>query len=323
MYIVTGAAGFIGSCVVSKLNAEGIEDILCVDQLGSSDRWKNLRGKLFSDYLHKDKFRGLITSGSPNFKVKAVIHMGACSSTTESDSDFMLDNNYRYSRELAEWCLNERVRFIYASSAATYGDGQLGYDDSDEVSLKLTPLNVYGYSKQLLDTWAIKTGASKKIAGLKFFNVFGPNEYYKDEMRSVVLKSFLQIQSGESVKLFKSYKSGFKNGEQSRDFIYVKDCVDVVWWLIKNKDTNGIFNLGSGKARTWLDLARAVYAALGKKESIEFIEMPENLRPQYQYFTEAKMEKLKASGYDLKFHSLEDGIKDYVQNYLVKGMAAY
>jgi len=319
MYIVTCGAGFIGSAFVSKLNSQGIDKILLVDELGEGERWKNIRDLKFDDYLHKDKFRKLFMEERLLADVTAIIHMGACSSTTERNADFMLNNNYRYTRDLAEWALRRAVRFIYASSAATYGDGSQGYDDSNGLTPALSPLNVYGYSKQLFDTWALRAGALEKMVGLKFFNVYGPNEYHKADMRSVVLKSYQQIKETGRVRLFKSYKAEFKNGEQSRDFIFIKDALSVIWWFLENRRVNGLFNLGTGKARTWNDLVKGVFAALRKKVNIDYIEMPDTLRDQYQYFTEAKMEKLRSAGCAVKFHSLEEGVKDYVSNYLERG----
>ena len=316
MYIVTGGAGFIGSVLARKLNSEGIDDIIIVDELSSSDRWKNLRKIKYIDYLHKDKFLKLIEDDKLTEVPQAILHMGACSSTTERDADYMLRNNYQYTKSLAEYALKNNVRFIYASSAATYGAGENGYSDEEDKLDSLSPLNVYGYSKHLFDCYALRTGAINQIAGLKFFNVFGPNEYHKDDMRSVALKSYLQIKEQGNVKLFRSYKPEFKDGEQKRDFVYVKDCVDTMWWLLNKPDINGIFNLGSGKARSWNDLVKAVYAALGKDPNIEYIEMPVSLRNQYQYYTEADMQKLNSLNCPVKFHSLEDAVKDYVQNYL-------
>ncbi|RMG41056.1 MAG: ADP-glyceromanno-heptose 6-epimerase [Candidatus Dadabacteria bacterium] len=316
-YVITGAAGFIGSAVLYRLNQEGIRNIFVVDELGKSEKWHNLKKREFIDYLHKDRFLSLIQTDSFPDKIKAIIHMGACSSTTEQDMDYLYQNNYLYSRSLAQFSLEFKIRFIYASSAATYGDGSLGYSDDDQDSLKLIPLNRYGFSKQLFDRWVIKNKLQNSVAGLKFFNVYGPNEYHKGEMRSVVLKAFEQIKETGRVKLFKSYQLEYRDGEQMRDFIYVKDCADVIWWLINNPRINGIFNLGTGTARTWLDLATAVFAAMGKKPKIDFIDMPSELRNQYQYFTEAKMDKLRSSGYERNFHSLEEGVLDYVKNYLM------
>lgn len=319
MIIVTGGAGFIGSAFVWKLNMEGRNDIIIVDELGKSDKWKNLVNRNYSDYVHKSVLLHMICEDKVPYPVDAVIHMGACSSTTERDADYLMENNYRYSRILAEWAMKRDIRFIYASSAATYGDGNLGFSDSDENSLSLRPINMYGYSKQLFDLWILRNGLDGKMAGIKFFNVFGPNEYHKGEMRSVVHKSFGEIRARGKVGLFRSYKSEYGDGEQKRDFIYIKDCVEVLWWLLNNRRATGIFNLGTGKARTWNDLVRAVFKAMNLEPDIEYIEMPESIRNQYQYFTEAQMEKLTSRGYDEDFHALEDAIDDYVVNYLKEG----
>ena len=316
MYIVTGGAGFIGSAMVAKLNAEGIDEILIVDELESTEKWKNLVNRRFVDYLHKDEFLRLLSQDKLPAPIKGIIHMGACSSTTEQNAEYLIQNNYRYTRILADWALRKRVRFIYASSAATYGDGSLGYSDDDESSLKLKPLNMYGYSKQLFDLWAIRSGAARQMVGLKFFNVYGPNEYHKGDMMSVICKAYSQIQATGKVQLFKSYRPDFKDGEQKRDFVFVKDCTAVIWRLINEPSVNGIFNLGSGEARSWNDLIKAVFAAMGKKPKIEYIEMPEVLRGKYQYFTEAKMAKLEKTGLWTTSTSLEDGVSDYVRKYL-------
>ena len=318
MYIVTGGAGFIGSAFVAKLNEQGIRDILVVDELGATHKWKNLQGKLFTDYIHKDTFIKQIDSGLKLPKVDGIIHMGACSSTTEMNVDFLMENNYRYTVSLASYALQNKVRFIYASSAATYGEGANGYSDDAETTKILKPLNPYGFSKQVFDLSVILSGLESKAAGLKFFNVYGPNEEHKGDMRSMVLKAFEQIKGAGTVKLFKSYKPDYKDGEQKRDFVYIKDCAAVMYWLLTNPKVNGIFNLGTGKARSWNDLANAAFAALGKPPSIEYIDMPAELRDQYQYFTEAKMEKLKAMGCPVAFSSLEEGVKDYITNYLEK-----
>ncbi|NQU03162.1 MAG: ADP-glyceromanno-heptose 6-epimerase [Syntrophaceae bacterium] len=319
MIIVTGGAGFIGSAMIWKLNEEGIDDIIVVDELGTTEKWKNLVNLDYSDYLHKGVFLQMICEDRVPYSVDAVIHMGACSSTTERDADYLMENNYRYSRMLAEWALKRDIRFIYASSAATYGEGKSGFSDDDEVSKALKPINMYGYSKQLFDLWVLRNQLEGKFAGIKFFNVFGPNEYHKGEMRSVVHKSFGQIQSAGRVRLFKSCREEYEDGEQKRDFIYVKDCVEVLWWLIQKRDVAGIFNLGTGNARTWNDLVQAVFQSLEKQSEVEYIEMPESIRNQYQYFTEAKMEKLRAQGCDITFRTLEDAIYDYVVNYLREG----
>jgi ADP-L-glycero-D-manno-heptose 6-epimerase len=243
--------------------------------------------------------------------------MGACSSTTERDADFLMENNFHYTCRLADWAIEHGVRFIYASSAATYGDGAQGFSDNDETSPLLRPINMYGYSKQLFDLKVLRERIADRVAGIKFFNVFGPNEYHKDDMTSVIFKAFHQIRETGMVRLFKSYKPEYPDGGQKRDFVYVKDCVDVLWWLLNHKEANGIFNLGTGKARTWNDLIRAVFAALGLPPQIEYIEMPEAIRGQYQYFTEAKMEKLCAAGCLTAFRPLEEATADYVQGHLL------
>ncbi len=319
MIIVTGGAGFIGSAFVWKLNTEGIDNILIVDELGTSEKWKNLVGKRFTDYIHKDEFVNKLNDSNRFFNAKAIIHMGACSSTTELDADYLMQNNYRYTKTLAEWSLIKNIRFIYASSAATYGNGSNSFSDDDETTKELQPLNIYGYSKHIFDLWALRNNVTDRIAGIKFFNVFGPNEYHKEDMVSVVFKAFHQIIETGSVKLFKSYKNEYKDGEQKRDFVYVKDCVDILWWLMQNQNVNGIFNLGTGRACTWNDLINAIFSAMNRDVSIEYIDMPESLRERYQYFTESKMDKLMHTGCPLKLRSLEDAVHDYVVNYLAKG----
>ncbi len=318
MIVVTGGAGFIGSAFVWKLNSEGIDDIIIVDELGQSAKWKNLVKRQYADYLHKDEFLRMIREDRLPFNVRALIHMGACSSTTERDADYLLENNYRYTQRLAEWAMAHGVRFIYASSAATYGDGAQGFSDEHSVTERLQPINMYGYSKQLFDLWALKHGAEQRIAGIKFFNVFGPNEYHKDDMVSVVYKAVQQIRERGGVRLFQSYHRSYGDGEQMRDFVYVKDCVEVLWWLLKNREVNGIFNLGTGRARTWNDLIGAVFSALKMKPVIEYIAMPPAVRDQYQYFTEAKMDKLRHAGCPLAFRALEEAVRDYVVEYLEK-----
>ncbi len=321
MIVLTGGAGFIGSALLSKLNQEGVEDIYVVDNLGSSDKWKNLNGKKFDDYIHKDKFLTRLQEGSFKGKIQAIVHLGACTSTLERNAEYMIQNNYDYSLFLAEWAISNRARFIYASSGATYGDGSEGFSDDDEVTVRLRPLNVYGFSKQLFDLWALRSKAVGRIAGLKFFNVFGPNEYHKGEMASVIYKAYHQIKDTGSLGLFKSYNPDYKDGEQERDFVYVKDCVEVLWWLLVNHNVNGIFNVGTEKARTWNDLAAAIFKALEREPSIKYIEMPEGMRQGYQYFTEADMSKLRKAGFKTEFRSLEDAVSDYVKNYLLQNEA--
>ncbi|HPC20414.1 MAG: ADP-glyceromanno-heptose 6-epimerase [Candidatus Hydrogenedentes bacterium] len=316
--VVTGAAGFIGCNVVAELNRRGAGNLLLVDDLGADERWKNLRGLEFEDMWSIERFRDEVAADSLP-AVKTVYHLGACSTTTETDADYLLDNNYRYTRELCEWCLKRGVRFVYASSAATYGDGTQGYSDADAATPTLVPLNMYGMSKQLFDLWALRHGLLKKIAGLKYFNVYGPGEDHKGDMRSVVHKAYGQIRETGQVRLFKSYKPEYRDGEQVRDFVYVRDAVNVTLFCGENAKASGLFNCGTGQARSWNDLARAAFAAMGREPKIEYIEMPETLRGKYQYFTQADMGKLRAAGYDRPFTALEDGIREYVQGYLAKG----
>jgi ADP-L-glycero-D-manno-heptose 6-epimerase len=316
MIIVTGGAGFIGSAFVWKLNREGIDDILIVDNLGETEKWKNLVNLRFIDYLHKDVFLRMIRSSQEPFKARAVIHLGACSSTTERNADYLMDNNTHYACRIAEWALSQKARLIYASSAATYGDGSRGFSDEDAVTRTLRPINMYGYSKQLFDLWVLRFKAETQCAGIKFFNVFGPNEYHKGDMTSVVFKAFRQINETDKVRLFKSHKPEYNDGEQRRDFIYVKDCVEVMWWLLEHPESNGIFNLGTGRSRTWNDLICAVFSAMSKQPRIEYFDMPPEIRPQYQYVTEANMDKLRRAGCPVACRPLEDAVRDYVVNHL-------
>ena len=316
--VVTGAAGFIGRNTVAALNERGMDNLLLVDSLGKDEKWRNLVGLRFENLLEPDQFLDLVAIRKAKLDVEAVIHLGACSSTTESDAGFLMVNNYQYTRALCEWCLERGVRFVYASSAATYGDGSHGYSDSDENLERLQPLNMYGYSKHLFDQWALRTGLFDRIVGLKYFNVFGPYEDHKGDMRSVVNKAYGQILAGDEVALFKSYKREVADGEQQRDFIYVKDAVDVTLHFLEHRDIGGLFNCGTGVARTWKDLATAVFAGLDRRPNIKFIEMPEGLRAKYQYFTQADVTKLRSPGqYKKKFTTLEDGIHDYVKSYLL------
>ena len=316
MIVVTGGAGFIGSAIAWRLNTLGKNDILIIDELGLDEKWKNLVGLKFHDFINKNDFIAKIDAGM-DFNLSAIIHMGANSSTTEKDADHLLNNNYQYTKTLAEYSLKNNIRFIYASSAATYGDGSAGFDDDETKTEKLFPLNMYGYSKQLFDLWAIKTGSIDKIVGIKYFNVYGPNEYHKGDMRSVVHKAFEQIRDSGKVKLFKSLNPKYKDGEQMRDFIYIKDAVDMTLYFLEHKHMTGIYNVGAGKARTWNDLAAALFKAMGKPVKIDYVDLPAHLADKYQYFTEAGMKKLKAAGYNTAISSLEDGVSDYVKNYLL------
>lgn len=316
MIILTGGAGFIGSCFLAKLNQEGIDDIIVVDNLGKSEKWRNLVGKKFRDYIQKEDFLYMVLEHKLP-KPKAIVHMGACSSTTLTDAAYFIKNNYEYSKTLAEWALMQKASFLYASSAATYGDGSFGYSDSDENTRRLQPLNMYGFSKQLFDLWVLGNDLAGKVTGLKFFNVFGPNEYHKEDMMSVICKAFPGVRDEGRMRLFKSYRDDYTNGEQKRDFIYVKDAIEVMYHLFLNPAKTGIFNLGTGRAASWNDLARAIFSAMDKKENIEYIEMPEDIKEKYQYFTQADMAKLKEEGCNFQFRSLEESVKDYA-GYLAK-----
>jgi ADP-L-glycero-D-manno-heptose 6-epimerase len=318
--VVTGGAGFIGSNVVKRLNELGEDKIFIVDNLDKSEKWKNLVSLNFEDYIHKDLFLDEIKKGSFDGSIKAIIHLGARSSTTEQDVDFLMKNNYEYTKELAKWSIKNNVRFIYASSAATYGDGSKGFSDAHETIPQLKPLNAYGFSKQIFDLWALKNKILDKIAGLKYFNVYGPGEYHKGDMRSMVLKAYEQIKRDGKIRLFKSYKPEYKDGEQLRDFIYVKDAVDMTLFFLEKPELNGIFNIGTGQPRSWNDLARAVFSSLKMQLNIEYVDMPEEIKDKYQYFTKAEMKKLKDAGYKKPVTSLEEAVKDYIMNYLEKNL---
>jgi ADP-L-glycero-D-manno-heptose 6-epimerase len=309
--VVTGGAGFIGRNAIQTLNDRGFDNILLVDELGLDEKWRNLRGLRFEDILSPNQLLSLIETP---IELEAIIHLGACSATTERDADYLLSNNYHYTRTLCEWSLGRAVRFLYASSAATYGEGAQGYSDSDEETPKLRPLNMYGYSKHMFDLWALKHKLFDRIVGLKYFNVFGPYEDHKGDMRSVVSKSYGQIQREGKVQLFRSYRPEYADGEQMRDFVYVKDAVDVTLSFLENR-AGGLFNCGTGLARTWKDLAIAVFAAMNREPQIEFIDMPETLKGKYQYFTQADISKLREAGYGRPFHTLEDAVADYIHSY--------
>lgn len=316
MIVVTGAAGFIGSCVVAGLNARGREDLILVDHM-TEEKAKNLANKKYLKYYEKEDFINFVENENLVELIDAVIHMGACSSTTGTDADYYESNNYQYTLKLAQWCLERDVRYIYASSAATYGAGENGYKDDVETIRKCKPLNLYGESKQKFDEWVLDNNMLDKMVGLKFFNVFGPNEYHKGDMSSVIAKAYQTVVDEGKISLFKSYKEGYADGEQKRDFIYVKDVVDVILYFLDHSEINGIYNVGTGCARTWNDLASALFAAVGKPLDITYIEMPETLQGKYQYFTEADMDYLRSAGYTKPFTSLEDAVKDYSQ-YLAK-----
>ena len=317
--LVTGGAGFIGSALVWALNQRGHTDIVVTDVLGTDEKWKNLVPLKFADYVDAADFRSRLAANPKAFgRFSCAFHLGANSATTERNASHLADNNYAYTKELAAWALAHETRFIYASSAATYGDGARGMDDKSDDLAALRPLNMYGYSKHLFDLHAQRQGWLRQIVGVKYFNVFGPNEDHKADMRSLVHKAFGQIQSTGQLKLFKSEHPDYKDGEQKRDFLYVKDAVEMtIHFAEKAPTAGGLYNLGSGEANTWLTLARAIFAALGKQPAIEFIPLPENLRGKYQYFTQADTSKLRDTGYARPMTPLAEAVRDYVQNYLL------
>jgi ADP-L-glycero-D-manno-heptose 6-epimerase len=315
MIVVTGAAGFIGSCLVSQLNRIGINDLVLVDDFSNSEKNKNLEGKKYHQKIDRSNFFSWLTKEKP--EIHFVYHIGARTDTTEFNKEIFDELNVLYSQNIWTYCTTNSIPLVYASSAATYGLGEHGYEDDHLTIPKLTPLNPYGDSKNEFDKWALSQNNQPPFwAGLKFFNVYGPNEYHKGRMASVIFHSFNQIREKGSVKLFRSHNPDFKDGEQLRDFIYVKDLVDVCLFLKAEKPTSGIYNLGSGKARTFLDLVTNTFKSLDETVAIDFIDTPEDIRDKYQYFTEANMTKLRMAGYTKEFTSLEDGIADYVSNYL-------
>jgi ADP-L-glycero-D-manno-heptose 6-epimerase len=313
MIIVTGAAGFIGSCLIERLNKDNFNSIVAVDRFDNTEKNKNIEGKKIIQRIDRDEFLAWLDD---NFEeVEFIFHIGARTDTAEFDKDLLWKLNTDYTKSIWEKCVNYQLPLVYASSAATYGMGELGYDDSEQMIPQLKPLNAYGESKNEFDKWALSQAKKPFFwAGLKFFNVYGPNEYHKGRMASVIFHSFNQIQRTGGVKLFRSHNSEYKDGEQMRDFVYVKDVIETCVFLMHHRKDPGIYNLGSGKARTFLDLTRAVFKALGLKENISFVDTPADIRDKYQYFTQANMAKLRSVGLDHQFYSLEDGVEDYVRN---------
>lgn len=317
MIVVTGAAGFIGSALVGGLNHAGIENLILVDDFSKIEKEKNLDSKKFEAKIDRKDLSDWLRSYSD--EVDFIIHIGARTDTTEFNVEIFDELNLNYTKMIWEICSKNNIPLIYASSAATYGMGEYGYEDKHEIVDKLKPLNPYGESKNDFDKWALSQNSMPPFwAGLKFFNVYGPNEYHKARMASVIYHAYHQIQNNGLVKLFKSHKEGFEDGMQLRDFVYVKDVIKVILWLMQNKPESGLYNLGTGKARAFLHLAKATFTALNLEPNIQFIPTPEDIRDKYQYFTEANMNKLKSAGYPEEFYSLEEGVKDYVQNYISK-----
>jgi ADP-L-glycero-D-manno-heptose 6-epimerase len=325
LILVTGGAGLIGSAVVWHLNQLGYDQIVVVDHLSNSEKWRNLRALRFRDYYEKDVFSELLREGQFRGRFKVIFHLGACSDTTEEDASYLIGNNFAYGKLLCEYALQHGSRMIYASSAATYGNGECGFADDESRIDQLRPLNKYGFSKQIFDQYLLRRGLLQtppgdgaSFVGLKYSNVFGPNEYHKAYMRSMVLRSFEQIQASGRVRLFKSYRPEYGDGEQVRDFLYVKDAAAMtVFFMLAGRASCGLFNIGFGRARSWLELAQAMFDALGKPTDVEFIEMPEELRPRYQYYTCLETDKLRTAGYSGELTTLEVAVADYVR-YLLK-----
>lgn len=319
MIVITGAAGFIGSCLLNRLNNKGHHNIIIADDFSNPLKNKNIQGKAFIEQVHRNDFFKWLDSNHKN--VTFVYHLGARTDTAEFNRNLLDELNLNYSKKMWEACTKHKLPFIYASSAATYGAGENGYKDDHDIVFKLKPLNPYGESKNDFDKWVIaQTKTPPYWAGIKFFNVFGPNEYHKNRMASVVFHAFNQITETGKVKLFRSHKPEFKDGEQLRDFIYVKDVVNILWIGLHYKQNSGIYNLGTGKARTFLDLVRSVFKAINLPENIEFIDIPGDIRDKYQYYTQADMSKMEAIGFDVPFYSLEDSITDYVKGYLMHSL---
>ncbi|EKJ88733.1 ADP-L-glycero-D-manno-heptose 6-epimerase [Leptospira meyeri] len=316
--LVTGGAGLIGSQIIEDLNHNGNTDILVVDHLGTTEKWKNLQRSFFLDYYEKDKFEAMFDSGNSILnEISEIYHLGACSATTEKDATYLIQNNFHYTKKLAEFAVAKNIPFLYASSAATYGEGEFGYNDLAPIE-NLKPLNMYGYSKQLFDLYAKKVGIEDKLVGLKYFNVFGYGEAHKGDMRSLVLKGYEQIRDTGKLKLFKSYKPEYKDGEQKRDFLYVKDASKISIYLLSERKC-GLYNVGRGVAETWNDLANALFTSMNKPVNIEYVDMPETLKGKYQYYTCAAMEKINQTGYPFGYTNLRDAVGEYVSLLLEDG----
>ncbi|MDZ7781058.1 MAG: ADP-glyceromanno-heptose 6-epimerase [Gemmatimonadota bacterium] len=321
MIVVTGGAGFIGSNLVAGLERAALGSVSVVDRLGTEDKWKNLRRRALDELVDPGALDAFLDRRAA--EIEHVVHMGAISSTTETDADLIVETNVRLSQRLWRWCARHEVPFLYASSAATYGDGSAGFDDdgSSEALARLLPLNAYGWSKHLFDRWVareVESGGATppQWVGLKFFNVYGPNEYHKGDMRSLVAKAYPGAARGDRATLFRSHDPDYPDGGQMRDFVYVDDCVDVMLWLLEHPEVSGLFNVGTGRAQTWLELMTALYDAVERPLDVRWIDIPEEIRDRYQYFTQAEMGRLRAAGYDRPFRSVEEGVRDYVTGYL-------
>lgn len=317
MIIVTGAAGFIGSALIWKLNKKNVNDIVAIDNLYQGEKWLNLRKRNIYDFVKKEDAENYLKNIKKD--IEAIIHLGARTDTAEKDVDFLLKKNFEHSKLIWNICKKKNIPLLYASSAATYGDGSNGFLDNEKKINSLKPLNPYGWSKQLFDQWVMQQKEKiNKWHGFKFFNVYGPQEYHKKQMASVIFHAFNQVEKEKKISLFKSYDKNYMDGEQKRDFIYVKDVVDILVDFLENKRKNGIYNVGTGKAYTFNELAKYTFSAMGKKQRIEYVEMPDEIKENYQYYTKAKINKLKNAGYTKKICTLEEGITDYVKNHLIK-----
>ena len=319
MIVITGAAGFIGSAVACALNKLSRADIILSDAFGKKEKWQNICSVRYKHFIHRDNLMDFLHKNPLAEKITAIIHMGACSDTTEPDMDFLLRNNFDYSVSLCQWALQNNVRFIYASSAAVYGDGTRGFSDDDNLTPLLRPLNKYGFSKWMFDMWILENGLKDKVAGLRFFNVFGPNEYHKGSMASVLFHIYHQAIKEKKIRLFESCRSDIAHGDQKRDFVYIDNAVDIILFALDNPGAGGIFNSGTGYAHSFLEVALLLFEGLEMKQKIEYFPMPENLRARYQYYTKADMTKLFTAGYDKKDDNFKENVMKYVKNYLAPG----
>jgi ADP-L-glycero-D-manno-heptose 6-epimerase len=316
MILITGAAGFIGSAVACALNRQGRQDLILCDALGTDDRWKNVLGLRYQCFVHKNELFDFLKKAGD---IREVIHLGACSDTTEADMDYLVENNVNYSMRLCRWALDHAVRFVYASSAAVYGDGSQGFSDADSLTPSLKPLNKYGFSKWMFDLWVLENDLADRVAGLRYFNVFGPNEYHKGAMASVVFRSFPQARREGRLRLFESHRQQVAHGEQARDFVYIDEAADMTLFVLGTPAANGIFNIGTGRAHTFNELARGVFDGLGQQPRIEYFPMPEELRDRYQYFTQADMTRLRTAGYPDQQDRFREHVSRYVRDYLLPG----